>query len=185
MGDGCVYLHKHDYIIKYEVKDLDSLRAFAKEIKSVYGLDVSVGTKRSGKTGQPIPYAKIRCKEAYEDLHKYGDFGCLKWRVPIQIHKANSQIRTAFLRSFFDDEGSVVSHEVRLYSTNLSGIRGIVKLLHRFGVNPYIRGGFGLKRNVYAIIIKNRNLLIFHKKIGFGLKRKNLKLLACLAKVCS
>lgn len=184
MGDGAVYRHKHDYVIKYEVKDLDSLRSFAKEIKEVYGLTAKIGSNPSGKTGKPIPYARLRCKDAYEDLARYGRYGCLEWRVPRQIRKGSRAVQRAFLRSFFDDEGSVLETEVRLYSTNLAGLKDIVRLLRDFRIETCIRGGFGLKRNVHAIIIKKENARKFSENIGFGLKRKNEKLLALLAKVC-
>ena len=94
------------------------------------------------------------------------------------ILNSSREIKKEFLRSFFDDEGSVVKQGnhgiIRLYSINLEGLRQIQKMLNEFEINSKIDAGFGLKRNVFAIVIKD--LTQFHKKIGFNLKRKQEKL---------
>ena len=66
--------------------------------------------------------------------------------------------------------------QVRLYSTNKKGLQDITKLLLEFSIDSEIVGGFGAARNVYAIVIK-ASMNRFSKKIGFGLARKQEKLL--------
>ncbi|MBU0532883.1 hypothetical protein KKB44_05320 [Candidatus Micrarchaeota archaeon] len=188
MGDGAVYLHKHDYIMKYGVKDKESLQSFAKDMKTVYGLKAAIGESRSGK-GSMVPYARIRSKLAYEDLLRYGPYDSRSWRVPAKIFKANSKVKAGFLKAFFTDEGTVVGKYVRLYSINKEGLKGVARLLKEFGIRSVLRPGFGARRNVYALIIsKEKNIQLFSEMIGFYLKRKNKKLkelLTSSAKVCS
>jgi len=177
MGDGALYLHKHDYTIKYEVKDEESLQSFAKDLKKVYGLEMWRWWNKSGKTGKKIPFVRARSKLAYEDLMRYGYYSSRSWRVPKAILKANKKIQAEFLRAFFSDEGSVVGYSIRLYSINKTGLHGISKLLAGFGIDTFLRFGYGEKRNVYALIVsKKKNVILFSKKIGFCLKRKNRKL---------
>ena len=47
-------------------------------------------------------------------------------------------------------------------------------MLMEFNISGKIYSGYGLKRNVYAISIDD--LKLFHKEIGFNLKRKKEKL---------
>ncbi len=177
MGDGALYKHKHDYTIKYEVKDEESLQNFAKDLKKVYGLEMWRWWNKSGKTGKKIPFVRARSKLAYEDLLKYGSYSCRLWRVPKAIFNASKKIQAEFLKAFYDDEGSVVGHYIRLYSINRPGLLGMSRLLAGFGIDSYLQFGYGEKRNVYSLTIsKRKNVILFTKKIGFCLKRKNIKL---------
>ena len=63
---------------------------------------------------------------------------------------------------------------LKLYSINLEGLKQIQKMLMEFNISGKIYSGYGLKRNVYAISIDD--LKLFHKEIGFNLKRKKEKL---------
>ena len=59
MADGCVSKSRNNYVIKYEVKDNESLENFKQDILNVYGLNMSRGFKPSGKTGEPVPFVKL------------------------------------------------------------------------------------------------------------------------------
>lgn len=104
MGDGAVYLHKHDYTIKYEVIDNESLQGFAKDIESVYGLKTKKGWNKSGKTGKLIPLMRLRSKKAYEDLLRYGNYDSKSWRVPQEIYDSKQKVKIEFLKAFYGDE---------------------------------------------------------------------------------
>ena len=76
-ADGCMMRagrNKTNYWLKYEVKDKMQLQEFASDIKKVYGMDVKWGFNPSGFTGEPIPFAFIRSKLAFEDMTNYGFF---------------------------------------------------------------------------------------------------------------
>ena len=183
MGDGALYRHKHDYIMKYEVKDRSFIKSFEKDVRKVYGLAMTKGFNRSGKTGVMIPYVKVRSKEAFEDLMSYGEYKSAAWSIPEAVKAAGEDVRIEFIRAFFDDEGSVVPREARFYSTNIEGISGMAGLLRGFGIETILRAGFGSRRNVYALTLKRENLRLFADKIGFGLKRKQRKMLKELTRL--
>ena len=178
IGDGCVYKSNHDYNIKYEVKDLESLNSFEKDMLSVYGLKLTKGFKESGFTGKPVPFLRLRSKLAYEDLLKYSTYKSKDWKIKSKILQSSKQIKKEFLKAFFDDEGSVVPEGkkgiIKLYSINKEGLQQIQKMLLEFDVDSKLDSGYGAKRNVYALLIKDLNK--FNKEIGFNLKRKQSKL---------
>ena len=182
-GDGSIYVSgrkKTNYFIKYESNNLAELKQFANDLKKVYGLRPKFTTHRSGINPRKfLKVVYVRSKLAYEDLQKYGPFASREWRVPSCIKEASRRIQAEFLRIFFEDEGTVnvKGKEVRLYSINKVGLEEIRKMLRNFRIIAKIRGGFGQKRNVYAIIIRGKdNLSLFKKFIGFRSKRKNKKL---------
>ncbi len=178
IGDGCVYRCKTNYNIKYEVKDIELLQQFEEDLIAVYGLKPLKGFKASGKTGLPIPFVLLRAKLAFEDLLSYCPYNSRDWCVPSEISGGSKAIKKEFLKALFDDEGTVV-HEgrgkiVRLYSINEQGLRSIMTLLLEFGINGKMVPGYGCKRNVWGLVI--RNALLFRTEIGFNLERKQRKL---------
>jgi len=178
MGDGAIYKSNHDYFIKYEVKDEDSLKSFADDLEKIYGLKLTHGTNPSGKTGQPIPLVYLRSKLAYEDLMTYGRFDSENWEVGSKILNSDLEIKREFLKAFFDDEGSVVPAGkkaiIRLYSINSKGLDQIQTMLKEFGIDSKMQEGYGARRNVFALIIKD--LKLFKENVGFNLKRKQERL---------
>lgn len=178
IGDGCVYKCRTDYNMKYEVKDNDLLEQFEKDLIFVYGLKPTKGFNPSGKTSKLIPYVRLRSKLVFGDLKRYCEFGSANWFVPSQILFANQNIKIEFLRALFDDEGSVIPERdsaiIRLYSINLAGLKQIQKMIEEFNIPSKIVAGYGSKRNVYGLII--RNIKLFCSKIGFNSIRKQSKL---------
>jgi hypothetical protein len=175
IGDGAHYRTKHDYVLKYEVRDYELLRQFYRDILSVYGLKASWEWNTSGKTGKPIRFVRLRSILAYKDILRYSTYYSRDWNIKEPILTANEGIRKEFLTALFDDEGSVKSkYEITLYSINRAGLQQIKKMLVRFGLQSRIVGGFGQKRDVYGLYIND--LKKFREKIGFSLKRKEEKL---------
>lgn len=177
IGDGCVYKSNHDYNIKYEVKDLESLKSFEMDMTFVYGLKLTKGFKNSGKTGKPIPFIRLRSKLAYQDLLKYATYNSKDWEIKGKLASAAKSIKKEFLKALFDDEGSIITKGkgiIKLYSINCKGLIQVQKMLLEYGIKSKISSGYGLKRNVYAILIKD--LSDFYRELGFNLKRKQDKL---------
>ena len=162
IGDGCVYQHKTDYNIKYEVVDRDLLEQFEKDLSFVYGLKPFFGYNPSGKVKKSIPYFRLRSKLVFEDLKKYCEFNSDNWMVPSQIIEANEEVRIEFLKALFDDEASVVpqgkSAIIKLYSINLNGLKQIQELLLKFNLQGKIISGYGSKRNVFALILRREDI---------------------------
>jgi intein-encoded DNA endonuclease-like protein len=184
-GDGSIFIggrRRTNYYVKYEAGNESELKQFSDDIREVYGLETKEQMHRSGKNpNKMLKQVFIRSKLAFEDLQKYGPYYSRTWVVPEQIKDDGREIQAEFLRVFFEDEGSVIiskgCKEVRLYSINLEGLEELAQLLRNFRIESSIRSGFGLKRNVYAIIIKvPRDILNFRDSIGFRSEVKNLKL---------
>ena len=182
IGDGSVYQSNHDYNIKYEVKDTESLNSFEKDIVFVYGLKLTKGFKESGFTGKPIPFLRLRSKLAFQDLHRYATYMSKDWKIKKELLLATKEIKKEFLKAFFDDEGSITNEGkkgiVKLYSINLTGLKQIQKILLEFNIDSSIRSGYGQRRNVYGLIIKE--LIIFSDSVGFSLTRKQEKLISLM-----
>ncbi len=179
IGDGCVYKTKTNYYLRYEVTDLDLLEQFENDLSIVYGTPIKKGVHESGKKkGKFIPFAYTRSKLAFNDLKKYCKFSSTKWFVPRQIFETNKEIKREFLRALFDDEGSVIPPKdlcVRLYSINKTGLQQIQKILEEFEIKSKLREGYGSKRNVYAIVVKE--VKQFHNTIGFSCRRKTARIM--------
>ncbi|MFH1623087.1 MAG: LAGLIDADG family homing endonuclease [Candidatus Aenigmatarchaeota archaeon] len=184
-GDGSIFVggrRRTNYLIKYESNDKHELDIFSRDIMEVYGLSTKEEIHRSGK--KPNKFLKqvfVRSKLAFLDLQKYGPFSSREWTVPNSIKSSNLSIRTEFLRTFFEDEGSVINSyghkELRLYSINLRGLKELINMLESFGIESKLRGGFGEGRNVYALVISDvKSIMKFKNEIGFSSARKRLKM---------
>ncbi len=178
IGDGCAYKCRTDYNIKYDITDPELLQQFVDDLDNVYGLKPVVALKPSGKTGKLLPYARVRSKLAYEDLKSYCDYFSRTWTVPKEIIEASKSIKREFLKALYDDEGSVIPEGrrliLRLYSINFKGLKQVQKMISEFGIENTIKSGFGAKRNVFAIVIKD--IEKFYKEIGFYCVRKQEKI---------
>ena len=178
MGDGAHYLTKHSYNLKYEVRDEESLKEFNDDLIKVYGLEPSWFWNTSGITGKPIKFVLLRSKLAFEDLLRYATYFSKDWHIKTPIIKSSKAIKREFLRAFCDDEGSIFKNKkqgiVRIYSINLNGLKQIQKMLMEFKIFGRIYSGYGLKRNVYGLVIYD--IRSFCEQIGFNLKRKQEKL---------
>ena len=167
-----------DYNIKYEVIDEELLTSFTNDLRSVYGLEPSRWENPSGKTGKLIPFIRLRSKIAYEDLLRYASYYSKDWNIKEPMLNAPLEIKKEFLKALFDDEGSVIPQKknpfVRLYSINHNGLLQIQEMLKLFQIESRIIPGFGMKRNVFALTIKE--IKSFKEEIGFNLKRKQEKL---------
>ena len=175
IGDGAVYKTNTDYVIKYEVKDFFLIKQFYYDIIEVYGLEPHLVMNRSGKTGNLLISVRLRSKIIYHDLLKYvTSFYSDKWRLRLRVLNAPKPIKKEFLRALYDDEGTIIKDKyVRLYSINLNGLKQIGIIISEFGISYKFEKGFGSKRNVYSLTIKDIEL--FNKIIGFNLPRKKME----------
>lgn len=181
-ADGCIFRginKKTDYHFYLELNDINELKRSERDVISTYGLKSRWVQNRSGKKPSKKNWrVYFRSKLAYYDLQKYGRYYSQNWNIPASIIKSSKNVKKEFIRTFFDDEGSVIlgQRELMLYSINLIGLQQIHELLEEFSIRGKIKSGYGFKRNVYALIIRGQYLINFAIEIGFSCVRKNEKL---------
>ena len=74
IGDGGHFKYKSNYIMKYEVKDNESIKRFSEDVIKTYGLDSTYGFNPSGKTGKLIPFVMLRSRMVFDDLLDYATY---------------------------------------------------------------------------------------------------------------
>jgi len=92
---------------------------------------------------------KIRIvkKDVIKDLVGYTDFGCTKWGVPYEIEKSENNIKSSFIRGFFDGDGCVTNHDLRIKSVNNKGIYIFAQLLISLGIKCKVFGPYKEREN--------------------------------------
>ncbi|MBI2543034.1 MAG: hypothetical protein HYW24_02515 [Candidatus Aenigmarchaeota archaeon] len=179
-ADGSTFSYGTNYWLKFDSKNQQILDEFSRDIEEVYGLKTKEEFKRSGKNPSRIlKHVYVRSKLAFDDMQKYGPFYSENWRVPVRIKESSREIKIEFLRIFAEDEGSILigDREVRIYSINEVGLGQLAELLKEFGIETKMKIGYGLKRNVFGLIIRGKeNLTKFRDTIGFESETKKKKL---------
>ncbi|MFH1228982.1 MAG: LAGLIDADG family homing endonuclease [Candidatus Aenigmatarchaeota archaeon] len=105
-------------------------------------------------TGVPDAWkVAIGKKVIIKDLLNFTDYGHLKWRVPKTILKTrSSSLKIAFLRGYYDGDGvrpdlnknKNLIIRVRFRSTNIVGLKQIIKLLRDLNIKANLH--FSSKR---------------------------------------
>lgn len=183
-GDGCI---KREDTIGLQVKDMDFAKKFSSCLQEVYGKHGF--SPRYSVVAHPDKKNPYYCTELYgtdiirKDILSYGGIQSFKEgkeKVPQQITHAGKEIKAAYLRAFFDSQGSVnVSklHGVRAVEgtkKNLPVIRELRNLLNDFGIKSWVRMS---QDGTYRLNITGKpNLEQFRIQIGFSIKRKQRKL---------
>lgn len=139
-GDGCIAKRRGRGINT----DPGLLRWFAGAIQQVYGVTPSRTTSTKNRKA-PLTELFL-CAGIVEDLHSLASWGIHCWTVPQCVVKGSRTIHAAYVRGFFDAEGSVFisvgrgspgkhhSH-VAATSANETGLRGVAELLNRLGIS--------------------------------------------------
>ncbi len=193
-GDGCVFsgmankdrwLYKN-YIVYLAARDKDFVDEFIRCANKIYGFTPSLYFRKRSKLNKrwsDIWIARITRKEVYKDLSPY-NFGTNTWKVPKEIiDSKDEKIIGAFLKGFYDSEGSISmgprSFNLFIHSNNYEGIMGVKSLLERLGIKIFkIMKDIRLSRNptFFFIISSKKNLEIFLNRVGFSIQRKQNKL---------
>ncbi|WP_297091745.1 LAGLIDADG family homing endonuclease [Thermococcus sp.] len=102
--------------------------------------------------------------------------------VPPQLFRARAEDVRAFLRGYFDAEGTVDKRrpKITVVSASKEMLRGIQHLLLRFGIKSQLHetksratnGKMRDKKTYYRLIITGEDVLKFRTEIGFRIKRK-------------
>lgn len=83
--------------------------------------------------------------------------GHLKWKVPESVINSSDDIKTSFIRGYFDGDGTA-SNRIRFFSTNKEGLLQVSKLLSDLAVihtfpKPQIKEG---RKPLYYIQISEK-----------------------------
>ncbi|MEN3048071.1 MAG: LAGLIDADG family homing endonuclease [Candidatus Caldarchaeales archaeon] len=180
-GDGSVYLlhyrRKWACVIQLIVRDLDFAMSFAQALAKVLNRDPPpiLEMVRDGKTFYVVRVRDIILTQLLIDR----DIERIRKFV-----EHDEQTKVAFLRGFFDSEGSVGKSGVILYNTNVDVLRWAQELLEDLGImstGPYLHipagtsmeiGGGVSSKDCYRIRIRNACLPLFLEKVGFSIERK-------------
>lgn len=108
-----------------------------------------------------------------DDLTGMAKFGSSEWFIPNEIFLGDDQIKRAFIRGFFDGDGSVDFAEkkiprIRIYSTNSNGIKQIKKLLHSLLIESNINGPYrrNKRKDCYELLLRTSSVIKFIKCIS-------------------
>ena len=173
-GDGTINYSR----ASLEVTDLDFINYFKKQLKQIYPYKISQYKRNRGKKRKLIYVISLFSKDYCKFLKEYN----LKL-IPLQ----SENFKKGFLKGFFDSEGSIrasnldnkkiAKREISFVQKSFDTINLISILLKQFNIfhkiNSHIGSSFNKKGKYYTISIYGfNNLLIFKKKIGFAINRK-------------
>lgn len=109
-----------------------------------------------------------------------------KREIPQIVFKLPKYQLAAFLRGFYDAEGTFDHHGLSLCSSNKALLKQVQYLLLKFGLPSFIYPDFERNKKKYRyklIIYGQEQLRIFRKKIGFEASKKRGKLWDYLSKL--
>lgn len=172
--------HSSGYVNKNEVL----LSKFKESITSVFG-DIRLYERKSSSSG----VTSIRIP-SYLGRLIYNKFGLGKDNVPRLIKDCSEEIKGAYLRAVFDDEGTISKHygQIRLKMKYKSYIQDIKQLIESLNIEcskiarekineKYMSGCY------YFTISGQYNLKAFDDNIGFDHPQKSEKLKTVISKI--
>ena len=109
--------------------DIRLLNHFKKLIEKEFDYTPGLGKDR----------ARICKGDIIDKILVYTPLGNLKWKVPEEILNGENKIRLKFIRGFFEGDGTI-SNRVRIFSTNLKGLRQISFMLNQLEIKNKING---------------------------------------------
>lgn len=191
-GDGSGYVHKRGWELSYTAVSKSEVQRFRKFLYRWTGKKPVIEFipsrprifPRDNKERNCNPVYKTRMcnKELYLALQEFGLLGKQDVRqIPSQILRAKPKYICAYLRGYFDADGSIKSFENRkqisLGSININLIYDTCYLLNLLGINSYVYYGSNhLKYKnspFYELLISDtKSIKLFYKLIGFTTKHK-------------
>ena len=182
-GDGCVAARRGRAINT----DPHLLRWFSRAVEEVYGVTPS-STTTSRNRIKPLTELFL-CKAITLDLHSLATWGIHEWCVPQAVKDGREPVKAAYVRGFFDAEGTVFMsvgigspnkhhNNVSGTSANKEGLLELAQIMHDLGIGhgfypSVIDGKTYWKLQVH----KRSEVLRFADKVGFEspCKRKALE----------
>lgn len=185
-GDGC-FAHKDiKGRIHFGSSDIEFVNIMANFINDIFGLTISVRVDRlSAKNKKWKDFYSFSSRKLYKNVGKY-DWKLTK-KIPNFVKCGKSEVKAAFIRGFFDAEGSVDLHSfkrkdgrvqtirhVKCFSNDTELLKEVKLLLTSFKIDSKV---FHSKNPNYCLVIwNNRSLRIYQNAMGFNLERKSIAL---------
>ena len=149
--------NKRQERITFYNKDTNLMRHFQKVLSQAYNHPFRI-TKDNR-----INIAK---KTIVRNLLSYTDFGYFKWKVPQQIKDSSLPVKIAFIRGYFDGDGTAKS-SIRFFSVNKPSLKEVSNLLKYLGykhtfLGPYFKHG---KLPSYVIQVSRSQKKMFLKQV--------------------
>jgi intein/homing endonuclease len=180
VGDGCV--SKGYVILGVTKKDGELIESFSRICKQLFGRGTSIGEKDErwfkspcGKVykSKPMLCASLGSIAVSSWITKnFKPSG--KWIIPQLILDSPPEIQASLLKGFFDADGSVSRAVIRLSQKDEEILNQVQKILMDFSIESRIRFG---KKEFCLEISDLSNIEKFRNSIGFGLARKQEKLI--------
>jgi len=92
-------------------------------------------------------------RNVIKHIINYTDLGNLRWRVPSLVDNSSMSVQIAFLRGYFDGDGTA-SNRVRMFSVNKTGLNQVSKLLKNLKVKHTMQGPIFKKNRKPSYIIQ-------------------------------
>ena len=198
-GDGYVYKWSnaapryYGFVVGLRVSDEKFAKFFAIALAKVLKRKPPIPRLKNGRW-----VVEVKCKSLYELFDKPIDIEKIRKIRPFVEHC--ERCIAAFLRGFFDSEGSVIDGEIRVYNTNYKLLEYVIYLLNRIGIattsdkprlharagtlirNPKTGKIYKTRRDCYYVAIRVKSLQMFYMKVGFTIERKRRRLQEYLMK---
>ncbi|WP_461863948.1 LAGLIDADG family homing endonuclease [Thermococcus sp.] len=166
------------YFTNNETKLIYRVYGYLKDV----GLTPKIREPHKGKNSKEVYASSIELYQLLEWLRLSKPSA--EKAVPPQLFRARKEDIKAFLRGYFDAEGTVDKKrpKITVVSASKEMLRGIQHLLLRFGIKSQLHetkaratnGTMKNKKTYYRLFITGEDALKFRDEIGFGLEKKQL-----------
>ncbi|MFH0929119.1 MAG: LAGLIDADG family homing endonuclease [Candidatus Aenigmatarchaeota archaeon] len=161
-------------IIEFSNTDMPLLEHFVKLLSIAYDYEPKIT-----KSNKNVFRVCITKKNIIRDLLRYVKLGCLKWDVPECVLESNDKIKLAFIRGFFDGDGSVdftrSTPRIRFSSSNRNGLESLCLLLDSFGLEYSLNGPYARRLPSFELLLKTKSVKKFIKLVGSRHSNKSIK----------
>ena len=184
VGDGCHEKGKKGDQLSLTDKEKSLLEYYAKSILTLFNENRKVGPKGRNKNTYRLRLSQ-KILEFFENVDRNILRTSNKRIVSEKIFFLGRSDTAAFLRGYFDAEGSIGHHHVDACSSNEMLLTQIHSLLLKFRINSSIYKNFEKTKKKYRYrlhIFGQENLLKFQKEINFNHQKKAIKLKKILGK---
>ena len=166
--------HQRKRIMEFANTDIKLLKYFisllVKEYQ--YGPKITLSNKN-------VFRVCITKKFVIDDLLQENNFGTLKWSVPQKVLTGDKDAKVAFIRGFFDGDGSIDLADkkiprIRITSRNVKGLKKLNNLLKEFDINAKVNGPYRRhnKNDIYELLLQTNSVIKFIKAIRSNHSKK-------------
>ncbi len=164
IGDGQIT----DRMVIYWNTDETLLKQWERDMKEEFDIDV---WKYLHKGVWEYGTGKIHI---VKKINSIGIFGCYSWRVPDIIKNSDKSMKKEFIKTIFDDDGTVYVGKhgrvaIKLYSVNRDGLKELEEIINEFDIVSKIYGPYVNNTNTefYELrIVGKEKAIKFRDRIG-------------------